>query len=284
MSYLTPSHLTPNDKPKAPITLSTLNKLKAKGERFSCLTCYESTFAYAMEQAQIDAILVGDSLGMVVQGQSSTLPVTVADMVYHTKNVVAGNKHALILCDLPFMSYATLTDALMSAKAVMQAGANVVKIEGGGKLAPMVSALADNGVPTCVHLGLTPQSVNVLGGYKVQGKTDEQAQTLLNDCETLVKAGAVMILLECVPKELAKTVRHRFEVPVIGIGAGADCDGQVLVMHDMLGVYVGRPAKFVKNFLTAADNETGDVVGAFRAYHKAVKSGSFPTLEHSFGG
>ena len=142
------------------------------------------------------------------------------------------------------------------------------------------------GSEMCIRdsLGLTPQSVNVLGGYKVQGKTDEQAQTLLNDCETLVKAGAAIILLECVPKELAKTVRHRFDVPVIGIGAGADCDGQVLVMHDMLGVYMGRPAKFVKDFLTADDNETGDVVGAFRAYNKAVKSGSFPTLEHSFGG
>lgn len=276
------SYLAPNEKPKAPITLSTLNKLKAKGERFSCLTCYDASFAYAMAQAEIDTILVGDSLGMVVQGRSSTLPVTVADMVYHTKNVVAGNQHALILCDLPFMSYATLNDALTSAKAVMQAGANVVKIEGGSELAQIVSVLADNGVPTCVHLGLTPQSVNVLGGYKVQGKTDEQATKLLNDCEILVKAGAAIILLECVPKALAKTVRDRFDVPVIGIGAGADCDGQVLVMHDMLGIYMARPAKFVKDFLGSDDNKTGDVVGAFRAYHQAVKLGSFPALEHSF--
>lgn len=266
----------------APITLSTLNKFKAKGERFSCLTCYEASFAHLMEQAGIETILVGDSLAMVVQGQPSTLPVTISDMVYHTKNVVAGNKKALILCDLPFMSYATLDNALMSAKAVMQAGANVVKIEGGSELAQTVSVLANNGVPTCVHLGLTPQSVNVLGGYKVQGKTDAQATKLLSDCETLVKAGAAIILLECVPAPLAKKVRDEFDVPVIGIGAGADCDGQVLVMHDMLGIYTQKPARFVKDFLTAKENESGDIVGAFRAYHKAVKTGSFPSNEHRF--
>ena len=219
MSDQAPSSST-TPKPKAPITLSTLNKLKAEGKTFSCLTCYEASFAHAMQLADIDTILIGDSLGMVVQGQSSTLPVGVQDMVYHTQNVVRGNSHALILCDLPFMSYATLSDAIASAKAVMQAGANVVKIEGGSELAPMVSVLVNNGVPTCVHLGLTPQSVNVFGGYKVQGKTDAQADKLMKDCTAVVNAGASLLLLECVPASLAKAVTERFDVPVIGIGGG----------------------------------------------------------------
>lgn len=270
------------DKPKAPITLSTLAKYKKNGEKFSCLTCYDASFAHLMGLAQIDTILVGDSLGMVVQGQSSTLPVTVADMAYHTANVARGNHHALIITDLPFMSYATLDDAIVSSRAVMQAGANVVKIEGGSELAPIVQTLSQNGVPVCVHLGLTPQSVNVFGGYKVQGKTDAQAEKLLKDCEVLVNAGASMILLECVPSSLAKKVTDSVIVPVIGIGAGVDTDGQVLVMHDMLGVYTRKPAKFVKDFLNDAGNETGDIVGAFKNFHRAVKNKTFPSAEHSF--
>ena len=272
----------PTTKPKLPITLSTLNEFKANGETFSCLTCYEASFAHAMQLADIDTILIGDSLGMVVQGQNSTLPVTVEDMVYHTKNVARTNSHALILCDLPFMSFATLERAIASSQAVMQAGAHVVKIEGGAELAEIVTVLAKNGVPTCVHLGLTPQSVNVLGGYKVQGKTDESAQNLLDDCEAVVKAGASILLLECVPASLAKQVTERFNVPVIGIGAGVDCDGQVLVMHDMLGVYTRKPAKFVKDFLKDESNVTGDIVGAFKNYHQAVKNRTFPTAKHSF--
>lgn len=273
---------TTSTKPKLPVTLSTLNKYKANGETFSCLTCYDASFAAAMQVAGIDTILIGDSLGMVVQGQTSTLPVTVADMVYHTKNVARSNSHALILCDLPFMSVATLERALDASMAVMQAGAHVVKIEGGSELTEIVSVLAKNGVPTCVHLGLTPQSVNVFGGYKVQGKTDAQAQQLLADCQAVVDAGAAMLLLECVPAQLAKTVRDTFPVPVIGIGAGVDCDGQVLVMHDMLGVYTRKPAKFVKDFLTDDSNTTRDITGAFKAYHNAVKQRTFPTADHSF--
>lgn len=284
MSYLSTEPRTENNtvKAKPPVTLSTLNKFKANGETFSCLTCYDASFAHAMQVAEIDTILIGDSLGMVVQGQSSTLPVSVEDMVYHTKNVARANTHALILCDLPFMSVATLERAIDASQAVMQAGAHVVKIEGGAELAEIVSVLAKNGVPTCVHLGLTPQSVNVLGGYKVQGKTEAQADKLMQDCEAVVKAGASILLLECVPAELAKKVRATFPVPVIGIGAGVDCDGQVLVMHDMLGVYTRKPAKFVKDFLTDDGNETGDIVGAFRNFHQAVKNRTFPTLEHSF--
>lgn len=266
----------------APITLSTLAKYKKRGEKFSCLTCYDASFAHLMGQAGIEVILVGDSLGMVVQGQSSTLPVTVTDMAYHTANVARANTHALIMADLPFMSYATLNDAIASSRAVMQAGANMVKLEGGGELAPIVEILTKNGVPVCVHLGLTPQSVNVLGGYKVQGKTDEQAQKLLNDCEVLVNAGASMMVLECVPAELAKAVTERVDVPVIGIGAGVDTDGQVLVMHDMLGVYTRQPAKFVKNFLKDDSNQTGDILGAFINFHQAVKNKTFPSNEHVF--
>lgn len=270
------------EKPTVPTTLSTLTKFKKTGEKFSCLTCYDASFAHLMELAKIDAILIGDSLGMVVQGQASTLPVTVADMVYHTANVARANQHALILTDLPFMSYATIHDAIVSSRAVMQVGANVVKIEGGSELAPIVEILAKNGVPTCVHLGLTPQSVNVFGGYKVQGKTDEQADRLIKDCEILVNAGASIILLECVPASLATIVTQQFAVPVIGIGAGAGTDGQVLVMHDMLGVHTRKPARFVKDFLKDDGNTTGDILGAFVNYHRSVKDGSFPSVEHSF--
>ena len=270
------------DKPKAPITLSTLNKYKATGEKFSCLTCYDASFAASMQAAGVDSILVGDSLGMVVQGQASTLPVTVADMVYHTANVARANTHALIMTDLPFMSYATLDDAIASSRAVMQAGAHMVKIEGGRKLTQIVSTLADNGVPTCVHLGLTPQSVNVFGGYKVQGKTNEAANRLIEDCHAVTAAGAAVLLLECVPTELAKTITQSVDVPVIGIGAGVDTDGQVLVMHDMLGVYTRKPAKFVKDFLTDPKNASRSIQGAFELYHEEVKQKAFPTPAHSF--
>ena len=269
-------------QPPSPVTLSTLKRYKKNAEPFSCLTCYEASFATAMQQAQIDTILIGDSLGMVVQGHGSTLPVTVADMVYHTQNVARANSHALILCDLPFLAYATLPDAIANSRAVMQAGAHVVKIEGGAELVPIVRVLADNGVPTCVHLGLTPQSVNLFGGYKVQAKTDSAAAKLLEDCRAVVEAGAAILLLECVPATLAAQITAEFAVPVIGIGAGADCDGQVLVMHDMLGVYTRKPAKFVKDFLTDDSNLSGDIVGAFQAYHQAVKHRAFPTAAHSF--
>lgn len=275
MSYL-------SNAPNKPITLSTLQKYKKNGEKFSCLTCYDASFAHMMQNAGIETILVGDSLGMVVQGKNSTVPVTIEEMVYHTANVARANQHALILTDLPFMSYANLHDAIQSSRAVMQAGANVVKIEGDGRLAPIVLALAENGVPTCVHLGLTPQSVNLLGGYKVQGKTDESAQKLLDDVQILQQAGAAMFLLECVPSALAKRISQSTTVPVIGIGAGVDTDGQVLVMYDMLGVYTRKPAKFVKDFLSDAGNLTGDILGAFQNYHHAVKSGKFPSDEHSF--
>lgn len=273
MTYL--SHMPP-------MTLSTLTKYKQQGEKFSCLTCYDASFASLMQLAGIEVILVGDSLGMVVQGHSSTLPVSVIDMAYHTANVARGNTHALIMTDLPFMSYATINDAIKSSCAAMQAGANMVKVEGGRELVPIVELLTKKGVPVCVHLGLTPQSVNVFGGYKVQGKTNTQAEKLLTDCDILVKAGASMVLLECVPSALAAKVTKSTPVPVIGIGAGVDTDGQVLVMHDMLGVHTRPPARFVKDFLKDVGNQTGDIVGAFANFHRSVKDKTFPSSEHTF--
>lgn len=268
------------------ITLSTLNKYKKEGRKFSCLTCYDAMFAKMMEKAEVDTILIGDSLGMVVQGHDSTLPVSVADMAYHTANVARANQHALIMADLPFMSYATLEDAIANARTVMQAGAHVIKIEGGSELCEIVATLARAGTPTCVHLGLTPQSVNVFGGYKVQGKTDDSAEKLLSDAKALVEAGAAIVLLECVPAPLAKAVTEAVLVPVIGIGAGSDTDGQVLVMHDMLGVTHGRVARFVHDFLTDERNQTGEkarsIEGAFALYHQSVMDGSFPTEAHQF--
>ena len=264
------------------ITLSALNKYKKDGRKFSCLTCYDAMFAKMMENAEVDTILIGDSLGMVVQGHDSTLPVSVDDIVYHTANVARSNKHALILADLPFMSYATLDDAIANSRKVMQAGAHVIKIEGGSELCDIVTTLANAGTPTCVHLGLTPQSVNVFGGYKVQGKSDDSATQLITDAKAVVKAGAAIVLLECVPAALAKAVTEAVDVPVIGIGAGADTDGQVLVMHDMLGVTHGRVARFVHDFLSDEDNDSHSVQGAFSLFHQSVIKGSYPKEEHQF--
>lgn len=264
------------------ISLTQLRQFKAQGRKFSCLTCYDASMAKAMEVAQIDTILIGDSLGMTIQGHDSTLPVTVEDMVYHTSVVRRGNQHALIMTDLPFMSYATLNDALQNSKRVMQAGAQVVKLEGGAWLAETVEVLTRNGIPVCVHLGLTPQSVHVFGGYKLQARTREAADRLIADCKAVVEAGAALLLLECVPSQLGLEIAQLFpEVPVIGIGAGADTDGQVLVVQDMLGLNFGRVARFVRNFMVEQSGATA-IVDAFKAYHAAVVDGSFPSPEHTF--
>ncbi len=264
------------------ISLSDLRQFKAEGRKFSCLTCYDASMAKAMEIAQIDSILIGDSLGMSIQGLDSTLPVTVADMAYHTAAVRRGNQHAFIMTDLPFMSYATLTDALNSAKTVMQAGAQMVKMEGGAWLSESIQVLARNGIPVCVHLGLTPQSVHMFGGYKLQARTREAADRLIADCQAVVDAGAALLLLECVPAQLGKEIAELFpQVPVIGIGAGADTDGQVLVVQDMLGLTFGRVARFVRNFMKEQAGETA-ILDAFKAYHAAVQDHSFPAKEHTF--
>lgn len=263
------------------ISLTDLRKFKAEGRKFSCLTCYDASFAKVIEQAEIDTILVGDSLGMTIQGHDSTLPVAVTDMVYHTQVVARGNNHAFIMTDLPFMSYATLEDALKNSRQIMQAGAHAVKLEGGAWLAETVSTLTRNGVPVCVHLGLTPQSVHVFGGYKLQAKTRSAADQLLADCKAVVDAGAALLLLECVPTAIAKEVSETFHVPVIGIGAGVETDGQVLVLQDMLGLTFGKVARFVRNFMKEQAGEHA-IADAIRAYHQAVLNKEFPAKEHTF--
>ena len=264
------------------ISLSDLRKFKAQGRKFSCLTCYDASMAKAMEIAEIDTILIGDSLGMSIQGRDSTLPVTVEDMAYHTAAVRRGNSHAFILTDLPFMSYATLNDALQNSKTVMQAGAQMVKLEGGAWLSEIVTTLTRNGIPVCVHLGLTPQSVHVFGGYKVQARTRAAADQLIADCKAVVDAGAAVLLLECVPAQVGKEISELFpNTPVIGIGAGAETDGQVLVVQDMLGLTFGHVAKFVRNFMVEQSGGSA-IVDAFKAYHAAVNDSSFPAVEHTF--
>ena len=264
------------------ISLSDLRQFKTDGRKISCLTCYDASMAKAMEIAEVDSILIGDSLGMTVQGRDSTLPVTIEDMAYHTAAVRRGNNHSFIMTDLPFMTYATLNDALVNAKTVMQAGAQMVKVEGGAWLSETVEVLTRNGIPVCVHLGLTPQSVHVFGGYKLQARTREAADKLIADCRAVVEAGAALLLLECVPAQLGKEITELFpEIPVIGIGAGHETDGQVLVVQDMLGLTFGRVAKFVRNFMKEQSGETA-ILDAFKAYHAAVKDGSFPAPEQTF--
>jgi len=261
------------------ITLTTLQSLKLKGEKITMLTCYDATFAHAASAAGVEVLLVGDSLGMVLQGHDSTLPVTVADMAYHVASVKRGNTGAFIVADLPFMAYATSEQTLTHSALLMQAGAHMVKLEGAAWLAESVRLLAERGVPACVHLGLTPQSVNLLGGYKVQGRQDIQARQMRADAIALEQAGAAMLLLECVPVELAADIAQAVKIPVIGIGAGSAVDGQVLVLHDMLGLSLsGRVPRFVKNFMTGQS----DIQGALRAYVNAVKAVDFPAPEHGF--
>ena len=260
------------------VTIRTLQKRKQDGEKFSVLTAYDACFAQQISEAGVDAILVGDSLGNVIQGQSSTVPVTLEQMAYHTECVARGNKGSLIIADVPFMGAATVERALENATALMQAGANMVKLEGSGWLAESIELLNRNGIPVCAHMGLTPQAVNALGGYRVQGKDDESANEMLDAAQTLEQAGAAVLLLECVPRELSTRITQAVSIPVIGIGAAPECDGQVLVMHDMLGISPGKPARFVKNFMADAS----DIPAAFKAYHEAVLNVSFPADEHCF--
>ncbi|MCS0660465.1 3-methyl-2-oxobutanoate hydroxymethyltransferase [Massilia terrae] len=270
-----PAPVTPVAKA---VTIPALLAMRAAGEKIGMLTCYDASFAALMERCGVDVLLIGDSLGMVCSGYDSTLPVTVADVAYHTAAVARGSKNAMIVADLPFGSYGTPEQALASSVALMQAGAHMVKIEGGAWLAPTIRFLVERAVPVCAHIGLTPQFVHQLGGYKVQGKTEESAEGLKRDALALQEAGAAIVLLEAVPAALGKEVTAMLTVPTIGIGAGPDCSGQVLVMHDMLGVFPGRKARFVRNFM---EGQTS-VEGAVRAYVAAVKDGSFPAQEHCF--
>jgi 3-methyl-2-oxobutanoate hydroxymethyltransferase len=263
--------------PKA-ITVSTIKQMVSDGEKFTMLTAYDATFSSLFSTAGVETLLVGDSLGMVLQGKESTVPVTVEEMVYHTSAVSRGNQGSLIVADMPFNSYGSVEQCLDTAGKLMRAGAHMVKLEGGAWLTEAVTAMSRAGIPTCLHLGLTPQSVNKFGGYKVQGREETAAQTMINDAVALAEAGADFILLECVPSELAKALTETVPVPVIGIGAGNDTDGQVLVCYDMLGLTQHRLPRFVKNYMTEANTYEN----AIASYIKEVKSGEFPSAEHSF--
>ncbi len=270
-----PAPVTPVAKA---VTIPSLLAMRAAGEKIGMLTCYDASFASLMDRCGVDVLLIGDSLGMVCSGYDSTLPVTVADVAYHTAAVARGSKNAMIVADMPFGSYGTPEQALANAVILMQAGAHMVKIEGGAWLAPTIRFLAERAVPVCAHLGLTPQFVHQLGGYKVQGKTEQSAERLKQDALALQEAGAALVVLEAIPSALGRETTALLAIPTIGIGAGPDCSGQVLVMHDMLGVFPGRKARFVRNFM---DGQTS-VEAAIRAYVAAVKDGSFPAQEHCF--
>jgi len=261
------------------ITLTTLQKMAQEGSKIAMLTCYDASFAAVLEEAGVDTLLIGDSLGNVLQGHESTLPVTLRDMVYHTECVARGSKRAFIVADMPFGSFqVSPQDTLRNAAQLMAAGAHMVKIEGGTPMLETIEFLTDRGIPVCGHLGLTPQSVHQLGGYRVQGKGESEAQLLLREAKQIEKAGAGMIVLEAIPAALARDVTAALAIPTIGIGAGVECSGQVLVLHDMLDVYPGKKAKFVKNFMRAG----GSIQGAVELYVKEVKSRAFPGPEHSF--
>ncbi len=262
----------------ANVTLTTLNRMKQNGEKFACLTAYDACFATITSNAGVEVLLVGDSLGMVLQGHDSTLPVTMDDMIYHMQCVKRGNRGSLLMADLPFMSYASETQTLENAAALMRAGAHIVKLEGGAWISNTTRLLAERGIPVCAHMGLTPQSVNRIGGFHVQGRDTAQAQSIIEEAKLLQDSGANILLLECVPRTLAREITESLDIPVIGIGAGPDTSGQIMVLHDVLGISPITP-KFVKNFLT--DSENG-IPGAIEKYVSAVKDGSFPAEEHTF--
>lgn len=263
----------------AKITISTLNRMKRDGEKIAMLTSYDASFTQLAEAAGVDTLLVGDSLGMVVQGRESTLPVTVDEMVYHTAMVMRASRRALVIADMPFMSHGTPTQALETAGRLMkEGGAHMVKLEGGTPQVETVRHLTERAVPVCAHLGLLPQSIHQLGGYRVQGRSEDAARRLLDDALALQAAGAQMLVLECIPAALAARVSEALEIPVIGIGAGVDCDGQVLVLYDMLGITPGKRPSFSRDFL----GDTGSVSAALSAYVQAVRERSFPAAEHSF--
>ena len=262
------------------MTLHRLRDMHATGEKIAMLTCYDAMFAYVLENAGVDVLLVGDSLGNVLQGRATTLPVSIADMSYHTSCVARGNNGAWIIADMPFGSYQESTEsALRNAVLLMQAGAHMVKIEGGGWTAPLVRLLVERGIPVCAHLGFTPQSVHALGGYRVQGREQSAAHELRGHAEELAAAGADMVVLEMVPASLARELTEALTIPTIGIGAGAGCSGQVLVLHDMLGLMRTPVPRFVRNFMTGS----ADIPSAVKQYVVDVKAGRFPDdAVHSF--
>jgi 3-methyl-2-oxobutanoate hydroxymethyltransferase len=262
-----------------PVNVSTLRDMKQAREPIACLTAYDASFAQLVDLAGTDVVLVGDSLGMVIQGLDTTVPVTVDDIVYHSRAVVRGLRRAFLMVDMPFMSYTTREQALDNAIRIMQeGGAKMVKLEIGRGQAGIVEYLASQDIPLCAHLGLKPQSVHKLGGFKVQGREQQAAQRMLEDAKALESAGADTLLLECVPSPLGAAIRDAVQIPVIGIGAGPGVDGQILVLYDVLGITQGRMPRFVKNYMTGRDSP----LEALRAYVRAVKDRSYPAEEHCF--
>ena len=260
-------------------TLPQLAQAKRSGRKLVMLTAYDYSFARVVDDNGVDLVLIGDSLGMVVQGRDSTLPVTVEHIAYHTAAVARGLSRAMLIADLPFQSDATPERALQASITLLQAGAEMVKLEGAGHKLEVIRFLAERDIPVCAHLGLTPQSVLKFGGYKVQGRDEAAAARLRADAQAVADAGASMLVLECVPSSVAAAITEASSIPTIGIGAGPDCDGQVLVLHDFLGIDTGhRKPKFVKDFLASG----GSIAGAISAYAAAVRDGSFPDAEHSY--
>ena len=263
------------------VTVATLKKMKADGEKIASLTAYDASFAAVLDAAGVDVILVGDSLGMVIHGRETTVPVTVEDMIYHSRCVARGCQRALLMVDMPFMSYSTPGQALETARRLMQeGGAQMVKLEGGAREVETVARLAEQGVPVCAHIGLQPQLIHKLGGYRVQGREPQQATQMLEEAVALQDAGADVLLLECVPEILAAEITANLSIPTIGIGASPKCDGQVLVLHDILGITPGHVPRFTRNFLQGSQS-IQDAVGN---YVFAVKRGHFPAMEHCFTG
>jgi len=260
-----------------PLSVNDLITMKRRGEKISCLTAYDASFSSLIDQAGIDIMLVGDSLGMTIQGHETTLPVTLDDVIYHTRCVTQSRKRALVIADLPFMTYTNPQLAADNAAKLMQTGgAQMIKLEG-PKL-DVINFLVQHGIPVCAHLGLLPQFINQLGHYAVQGKEPEVAEKIIADALQVQAAGASLLVLECIPSSLAKTISQQLTIPVIGIGAGIDCDGQVLVLYDMLNIGTNKKPRFTKNFLA----ETHSISEAISAYHRAVKEQLFPELEHIF--
>jgi 3-methyl-2-oxobutanoate hydroxymethyltransferase len=262
-----------------PVNVGMLRDMKKEREPIACLTAYDASFAQLVDMAGTDVILVGDSLGMVIQGHDTTVPVTVDDMVYHTRCVARAVRRAFLIADLPFMSYTTPSQALDNSVRLMQeGGAMMVKLESGRGQLSVVEYLAKQDIPICAHLGLKPQSVHKIGGFKVQGRENEAADRMLDEARALESAGADIVLLECVPRDVGSAIRDALRVPVIGIGAGAGVDGQILVLYDILGITQGRMPRFVKNFMTGQDS----VLEGVRAYVRGVKDRSYPAEEHTF--
>ena len=273
------THLEQRDSTRPPVSLGTLQKMKREGEKIACLTCYDASFAVLCDAADADLVLVGDSLGMVLQGHDTTVPVTMEDIVYHSKAVARGLHRPFLVADLPFASYPTREIALANSVRLMQeGGAEMVKLESGLGQLEIVEFLARHDIAVCAHLGLKPQSVHKTGGFRVQGKDDAAAKRMLENARALESAGADIVLLECIPSELGQRITQALQVPVIGIGAGPDTDGQILVLYDVLDITSGRKPRFVKNFMDGASSN----LDALRRYVQAVKDKTYPAAEHEF--